>query len=207
MLLLSASTSFTPSRRVHSRPKNRARVVSVPYSFSNRSISGVSATTLSTAWITLRWMSGKVFNRYAARLNCQLRSIARRSPNSHSPVAKLILSGIIDPHCRTSHTDCSPTTQKRIITSTMARVNSGSLDTYDRARSVLNPWTLGISDGCACIRARASVRPDRSVGSLWFCRMSLPQLLHTGASLPSKRASASSDWASRVPGDRVLLTL
>jgi hypothetical protein len=46
---LSVSARSGGNLSLYSRPKNNARVVNVPYSFSNRSISGVKATTLSTA--------------------------------------------------------------------------------------------------------------------------------------------------------------
>lgn len=48
------------------RPKNSDSVVKVPYSLSNRSISGVSATILRTVCMTFRCIKGNVEIRYAA---------------------------------------------------------------------------------------------------------------------------------------------
>lgn len=43
-----------------------------------------------------------------------------------------------------SHTDCRPASQNATITTTMARVNSGSRNEYERARKVLKPCNIGI---------------------------------------------------------------
>ena len=49
------------------RPKKSARDVRVPNSASKRSMSGVRARMLNSAWKKLRWIKGNVFNRYTAR--------------------------------------------------------------------------------------------------------------------------------------------
>ncbi len=51
------------ARGHYPRPRNRASAVSVPYSDSNLSRSGVKASTFVSAWKKLRWMTGKVFAR------------------------------------------------------------------------------------------------------------------------------------------------
>ena len=50
----------------HSRPKNSARVVKVPYSASNLSNSGVSAMMFMNAWKKPACTRGKVFVLYTA---------------------------------------------------------------------------------------------------------------------------------------------
>jgi hypothetical protein len=66
-----------------SRPKKRARLVRVPYSFSNRSIKGTNATRFSPTWIAFRWISGKVDNRYATNKDVRraMAGIARTTCN------------------------------------------------------------------------------------------------------------------------------
>ena len=143
-----------------SRPMKRATDVSVPYSDSKRSRSGVRARMFMSVWKRLRWMSGKVFVRYTEALdeisvkfngnicvkNRELRpKIITALVLKDSQVVIPVLSGMRAPHSFTSHADCRLKTQNRTMTRIIARVKSGNRKTYDLARSVLKLETLGVA--------------------------------------------------------------
>ena len=111
----------------NSRPANRASVVKVPCSASNRSIKGVNATMFSRVWKNPIWMKGNVFNRYTRdRSNQQSPSSSSCSGGclfilDRSPIS----FGISEPHCITFHTVCNSTSQNTKIITIHARVKSG----------------------------------------------------------------------------------
>ena len=110
----------------HLRPRNSANVVSVPYSASNLSSSGVKAIMFTKAWKNPAWTRGNVFVRYTMRKVRNIRFLGyNRLEGKDWLVLRPISLGINAPHCSTSQTDCILKTQRRIMTKTIILVKRG----------------------------------------------------------------------------------
>ena len=92
-----AGLGFGGAEQSHLRPKNRAKLVRVPYSDSKRSSSGVRARILRMVWKMLRWMKGKVLTRYTISRG-QHRIPGQRKEQAHGRRRRI--------SCRQGHLAC-----------------------------------------------------------------------------------------------------
>lgn len=97
--------------------------------------------------------------------------VTDRDTEGEAPLKMDSWSGIRAPHCRTSQTDWKPIISTTMMTSSTMRVNSGSLERYDRARQLLN---VAVEGGMSAASAASPGRQEKCLCCVnGFCRQCL----------------------------------